>query len=334
MQGGRATVFFQISASSLLADFLATPMTASLMAISPWVPIFVGLSIQLLGTFLVMLLPETLHHHRASMAELKRTESKQSNSSAASSISSRLSTEEEDREGAWHAPLGHMARLVTNDWRVPALMATFLVHVYILSPVRQVMMQYASTRYHISFSRATLMVSLRAGLTCAMYLGVMPLAAYVLVSRWGYSGKKKDLHLMRGSAILASVGWCFVGVAPSVGFFIFAMTVLTLGSGFATLVRSFVTGLVGPQDVAKLFTLMSVLDTVGMMAASPLFAWIFKKGMGLGGVWLGLPFWCLGACNAVFAVLAFMMHTGEGGRDEVVVLEEEEEEEVDVVATV
>lgn len=57
----RASLFFLLTACGLIAELVATPLSALLMATDPWIPYFMysGLSL-LIGTIPLLLLPETL----------------------------------------------------------------------------------------------------------------------------------------------------------------------------------------------------------------------------------------------------------------------------------
>lgn len=103
-------------------------------------------------------------------------------------------------------------------------------------------------------------------------------------------GQRKDLYLARISALIVGIGWCLVSISPDVVTVIISLIVTTLGIGWPLLLRSFITSLVPAHHVARLFTLISIIDTVGLMIGAPFLALLFKKGMSLGGGWIGLPF--------------------------------------------
>jgi hypothetical protein len=64
----------------------------------------------------------------------------------------------------------------------------------------------------------------------------------------------------------------------------------TLGTGFTPAARSLVTTMVDPSHVGLLYTTISVLDTLGGLVAGPAVSFAFRKGLRLGGPWIGLPF--------------------------------------------
>jgi len=65
---------------------------------------------------------------------------------------------------------------------------------------------------------------------------------------------------------------------------------MSLGGGFAALVRSLLTSLVEPHHVGTLYNMIAVTEMVGFLFAGPLLSLSFRKGLELGGMWIGLPF--------------------------------------------
>lgn len=57
----RSTIFFILQATILCSDILAPPLSSILMTKNIWIPCILGILIQVSGTFLTMMLPETLH---------------------------------------------------------------------------------------------------------------------------------------------------------------------------------------------------------------------------------------------------------------------------------
>lgn len=294
----RASVYFTVSSAGLAMNFLIPPLAAVLMEINPWIPIFGGILFETIPIALMIWVPETLRHEKASVLELEPP------------------TAPTSRGSAWTEPLRDIWNMLREDWRVTGLTTIFLLHIYTLYSVTLLMLQYVSTRYSISFSQATFLVSLRSGFTMAIFLALMPWLSHILITKWDYSAKKKDLVLGRVSAIVACVGWLLVALAPNMPCFVVAIFVCTLGAGLFTFVRSFLTSIVSPDHVAKLFTFMSVLDTIGMMAVNPVFAWLFKVGLNVGGAGLGLPFLVLAVCYAACSGLLFYVRIKQDDRGE------------------
>ncbi|KAL1305068.1 hypothetical protein AAFC00_002005 [Neodothiora populina] len=296
----RATVFLQTHAATLAMSFVIPPLAASLMVIDPWIPLFSGLAALTFSIFLMYFIPETIHHHHASVSGTQQREP----------------PEAESTRSTWIAPLKAMGRLLLSDWRVSGLIATFTFQSYSTSWTTVLLLQYASTRYRMSLTRATFYVSLRAGFTVPICLALTPIVAKLLLSKFGYNAKQRDLVLAQALTVLTCFGWLLVALAPTIAMFVGSLLVLTLGCGYATFLRTVMTSLVAPSDVAKLYTVISVVDTVGMMGGSPLFAWLFKVGLNIGDGGAGLPFCCLGIFYAACAGLAFCVRIRKTDRGE------------------
>jgi hypothetical protein len=71
------------------------------------------------------------------------------------------------------------------------------------------------------------------------------------------------------------------------------------------------------QQVARLYSLISVVDTLGAMLGAPLLAGLFNRGLRLGGYGVGLPWYFLGGICAVFGVVLCVVGSekGEDGRE-------------------
>lgn len=56
----RANAYFKLSAASLFAEILASPLSGYLMTYSPWIPYLMSLAISIIGMLLTLAIPETL----------------------------------------------------------------------------------------------------------------------------------------------------------------------------------------------------------------------------------------------------------------------------------
>lgn len=92
------------------------------------------------------------------------------------------------------------------------------------------------------------------------------------------------------------------------------MGVTALGSGSFALIRSFLTPLVPGRNVAALYSVISIVDTLGSMLGAPLLAVLFNRGLKVGAP--GLPFVFLGAVCAGVAVLLCVVGVRKGEEEE------------------
>jgi len=101
-----------------------------------------------------------------------------------------------------------------------------------------------------------------------------------------------------------------------------AVGIYTLGSGFQAATKSLLGAMVDKSALGTVFTLLSLMDTVGALFAGPIDALIMKRALRMEGVWKGLPFMFALVCCAVSTfALAYVKPKSH------VVLEEAEDEE-------
>ena len=116
----------------------------------------------------------------------------------------------------------------------------------------------------------------------------------------GMSPLSKDLWLSRWSGIVLILANLAVAFSYSPALFGAGLVLLSGGSGLVPLLRSLLNAQVEPHHVGILNTLLGFLDTLGVMIGAPVFSESLKKGMELGGPWIGLPF-LAGAVISCFA---------------------------------
>lgn len=300
-----------MAAANLAESVFVPPLSAFLMTINPWIPNVLGLlSFVVAAAFMMLFVPETIDYcipqQRRPRASIKSTGLTEDIMLPLPDIAGESPPTTSSYASRWIMPVKGATSFLAHDWRVPALLFPFIANLY-LNSAFQILLQYASMRYHLTFSRATLLLATRAGFMVLTLLVLLPGATHIITKRLGLDGRRKDLYLARASALAMCAGWWLVASAPNVPMFIIAIFVAMLGSGFALLVRSFMTSLVEPHNVAKLYTLISVIDTLGLMLAGPLLAGLFNTGLELGGAGLGLPFWFTGGLFALIALLLFVV---------------------------
>jgi hypothetical protein len=300
----RVTIFFRVAAASVSAQFVAPLISAALMTWTPWIPMVTGALIMVLSIFTAYFLPETLKYNKSPQDE---TNSPLSSASSYVEADKELSTWQKVLDGA----LDSTAFLI-SDVRILLIMPAFFLHMLFIN--RDTLLQYISTRYAVSLSRATVLISIRSGLVMLLCLIILPAVNHLFRKRLGFGPRRSDLLLSRASTIAMAVGFLLIAFAPSIPLLITAMVVQTFGWGLTLFLRSLMTSLVESHHVARLNTAVGVFDTVGLMVGSPLLAFLFEKGVEVGGLWLGLPFL---VCAGAVAVIGVILGGISVGRDEV-----------------
>lgn len=155
-------------------------------------------------------------------------------------------------------------------------------------------------------------------------MAVLPAAGYILVSKWSLSGRAKDMWLARVSVFLLTLGAFVIGLADSPALMAVGLGAMALGSGYALLIRSLLASVVDKHQIGTLYTMIGVLETVGVLVAGPLLAASYRTGMDWEGAWVGLPYIMAGCLFASAALtmslvrLSRLEHskTAEGEGDE------------------
>lgn len=259
-----------------------------------------GVAIMAIPLLLVLYLPETLNYN-APATEY----------GIESSASSTISTKPEPLVRKMFQTIGSSLSFLGSDVRILFILPAFFLHMLILN--RDTLLQYISTRYGISIASATVLISVRSGLILFSLLLFLPAMSYLLRHRLQLSSQKSDLVLAQGSTIIMGLGFLMIALAPTIPLLMVAMTLNSFGWGLTLFLRSLMTSLVEEHHIARLNTLMGVVDTMGFMVGSPFLAWAFGEGLELGGWRTGLPFLiCAGALGVVVVFQAGIRIREEG----------------------
>lgn len=202
--------------------------------------------------------------------------------------------------------LKQASAFLLDDWRVPALILPFILQM-LVGTIGQLLLQYLSKRYGLTFSNATLLMTIRSGVIVLLLFVILPYLSTLIMQKFQLSGPRKDLYLVRVSLGFIVVGWMLVGLSPNIPVVAISLAISALGQGFALLLRSFLTSLVPAHHIARVYSIVSIVDTAGMMVGSPLLAGLFKRGLALGGAWIGLPFYFTALVGSMFLLLLLVI---------------------------
>ncbi len=302
--------------ASLLGTFVGPPIASKLMeAFSPWLPTLLTFAVIPIGVSMIAFIPETLplvkqrsHHHGES--------------------------DDEPQPSGFLFHLSHTFIRIKDSLAMlksPSLLlvlASYLVRVPENLATSQFFAQYISKRFGWSLAGAGYLLTIRGLVTMAVLLVILPWLSKLLMAGHQHdpgAATTKDLVLARYSTLVAVLG-ALLMAAPDINVAIAGLTTQTLAAGLGPLCRSLAAAyLVEAGDTSKLYTLISIVETVGMMYAGPALAWSFAVGMRLKGVWLGLPYFGLaGAFVLCLVALMFVKvpvageiaHAGDGDSEE------------------
>ncbi|KAK5017631.1 hypothetical protein LTR16_002355 [Cryomyces antarcticus] len=185
-------------------------------------------------------------------------------------------------------------------------MTMFLGHIPLL-------LQHISKRYDWTISQATYLISLRAGMNALVFFHLLPSISSLLQKCCRFTGQQKDLYLACLSAALIALGFSGLALAPTATLAAVGLVLTSLGSSAMFMIRSSMTSLVESHHVARLYTVVSVVDTLGLMEGGPLAAGLFRAGLRVGGAWVGLLFAVLAGLFAGAALLLCFVRIRKGG---------------------
>ncbi|KAH8668752.1 major facilitator superfamily domain-containing protein [Xylariales sp. PMI_506] len=328
----RSTWFFFFSLSAQAAGFIGAPLGAKLMELwSPWVPLTIVLMLGPINALLMVFMPETLR--------LPKTVPP--NMDDAADVTLNGSLHRTGGDGWWpemKTRLRSQLRTLRDSLSIfrsrPMLLGlvTFVSRAPIDGASMGVFIQYYSKRFHRSLAEAGYVLAIRGVLIIVVMGVLLPLLTKLLsrplrrqrqrqrrdsststsdsstaASTSSWSPYARDLLLARGSAVCLTVGLVLVAAAPTRELLFAGLAVFTLSSGMGPLCRSLVANFVEPSRTTRVFTLISILESVCALPVGPILAWAFSVGMRAGGALYGLPFLFLALLGLASTVCLFLM---------------------------
>ncbi|KIW01116.1 uncharacterized protein PV09_07404 [Verruconis gallopava] len=289
----RASRFFQISGSANVTKVVVPLISAELMKVSPWLPMLLGLALLLLAVPQALILPETKDYLTEAVPTTSGSVSETSSTCCSSSLASWSQIKRAGED---------VVAFLAADTRLLLLVPAFLMHMLVMN--KDITLQYISTRYSLTLADATFILTLRSGLVLSLMLVLYPALSHFLRIRLGMHSQRIDLLMARCCVVSAGFGFFMIAFAYSLPMLLSSMVVNTLGSGLHLYLRSVATSLVELHQMARLMTFMSWIDTIGLMIASPFIAWLFERGIEVGGLLTGLPFLF---CSAMYTIIAILI---------------------------
>ncbi|KAH0437126.1 major facilitator superfamily transporter [Colletotrichum camelliae] len=219
--------------------------------------------------------------------------------------------------------LSHHLREISSLFKMPSLVILTLA-MLALFPITlsifQFMIIFASRRYQIPTSQ-TGFLSFFYGFSVAIVItAVLPNVSKFLISARApkvlrfTNSNKRDLFLARASSAMLLLGSLCMAVSPTLSIFTGGLALLSLASGWGSYARSLCALYVDSAHRTQLYSIMSLVETAGMIFAQPVLAGLFSFGMELGGFWIGLPYLgCACFCVAALGLLLLVRLPALGG---------------------
>lgn len=155
--------------------------------------------------------------------------------------------------------------------------------------------------------QASFLVTLRGVVMVATSLLLVPALSSMLTRRFHLEAVVKDLLLVKGSCVLAVVGFFLTFIVPTPAVLMLGVVVVTLSTPFTVATVSLSASFVSPGQVATLYSAVSLATSFSFIIVGPIFACVFKLGMRLGLAWSGLPFGLASVLSALVLIpIAFI----------------------------
>lgn len=320
----RAAAFLQLGAINYSAGLFMPPLAALLMTQNPWIPYLLGTVLFVIAIGVFLLVPETKGFPEAGAAEHSLPPPSPQQQDPVSQVETPAISDDEAEEAdqiwANKHPILHELRSIVqflsflfHDWRVPLLLLPFTTHILVAS-INPLLLQYLSKRYALRTAQATLLTTVRTGaITLTMAFLLPALSRFLAQRRQGrLSSAYKDLYLARASELLFCLGWLGVALAQSWPLAAAALVVAAAGQGGILMARSVLTAWIPPARIARVYSLIGLIDTAGALVGFPLLAALFRRGLEGGGAWVGLPFFFISCMSAGYVVIYFVVPPERG----------------------
>ncbi|EHK50585.1 hypothetical protein TRIATDRAFT_279898 [Trichoderma atroviride IMI 206040] len=288
----RTTTFFGIGVSWLAAELFIFPLATKLMHTSIWIPVFVGISLYIPTIAIALFLPETLH--------MKALLDDVAPDLAEAALANQEERDENDNRPWWTRwrrsfteglPRFREATVSVfwGNQQVTLLLLTLLI-TSVGKGAEIMLLQFVNWRFGWDWLKTANLVTVKAAISVALLLLLLPAANYFLTIKREILPKKRDLLFARISCILLAVGSLVVGLAPTSSLMLVGLIFLCFGFPFGLILRGLLSELVDGQHYGLLFGSVALMENLGGALGRPLMELCFKRGANFGGVWTGLPF--------------------------------------------
>ena len=315
-----ASTFFRLGAANMLCFTVGPPIAAAIMKKDPWIALTLGLCLQALAIPISLLMPETLGAKRPGEEKAAPESSSSSSSSTPSDSHFQKGSYLKKSKSIFSAIKANSA-FITKDWRIVFLASTYPIRMT-MGALDGTLLQYVPQRYHWTMADATNLQAVQSGVAMVVLLLLLPAFSSYLLNKVGYTPTKKDILLTRLGFIAYAAGLVITGFAPSIFVFVIGIMVATLASGCGSAIRALLTSWVLPNEVARLYPALGIIETIGSMAGGPAISALYNAGLkasssGKGDIFLGLPWLIVGSILTALAVVTWMLRfdRGEGRSD-------------------
>ena len=248
------------------------------------------------GIPLLCLLPETVHLRPV----------RNSDDADNSNESVNIETQTKGHVQSLICNLCRSTSFLTKDISILLLLSTFFLSILGRSQINLLLL-YVSKRYQLPLSTASFAHSFFAAMNIVVLFLILPATSRYLLTRLHFSPSTKDLSMAQVSITFLTLGSFVLGLSPSFAIMLVGLAAYSLGSGFNACCLSLVTSFIDPRYIARLYSIVLLVSTVGAFVGSPLLAGLFNAGLKIGPGWTGLPFLASGLLHVFVLVAVFFV---------------------------
>lgn len=293
-----------------ITTLIAPPLSAIFMRISIWLPFEAAIGALALTYVLILVMPES------SKLALPDDESDTSNHSSSldhfsddhqpllasnSDLLPPTHSPPPPKPSTWYTEILHLLHIPT---------LRFCFTVFFIAPVALIakafVYQHASESFGWEMSTTTwLRVSQAVGASLVTLIALPILNTFL--HRRGLQAQQLDLGILRGSLLIAAIGFAVLWQARVSWMLVLALFICGLSEALQPANQGLATSLIGREYNARLFTTVAVLETVGKLAGGPLQSVLFSFGRREGHGSLGVNFLASSVIFGGLFVLALVM---------------------------
>ncbi|KAL6825282.1 major facilitator superfamily domain-containing protein [Trichoderma camerunense] len=298
----RTSVFYKVYAMNLIISVAVNPLAGWLLSVDPWLAMWIGNGILVVGMLSSAFIPETLKLRQAADNKRRGQDTPPPVEDESEPSTRKIPAARDLARRAWFSvknDVSHVWHFIFASKSVVLLLLAYGPFYLIKLALVLDILQYMTRRFNWEWSTATYINTISSLTAVFTLLVVLPVASNILTTYFHYNAIRRDLLLARISIVVFIIGSTLTAVAGVPWLFICSMVITNLGMGIGTLCRALLNAVVEPHTIATLNTTMSTMETLMGFIGSPVMGWLLSRGMELGGFWMGLPYLAttlLGVC--------------------------------------
>lgn len=316
----RASYFGYMSSITYVVNLLGPALASASMTLLLWLPFWIGITLLGFAIPIISMLPD------------QNTAKDQRDEQSQPLLSSPLLKAQDSRPTILRSVMNrfHALRvaLASHPWNFSLLLACFFL-ASLASSDTKLLVQYISKRYQWTFASAGYLLSGKAVVNFVLLTVVVPQvlrSAMVAGGSNGVPSVNSDCINVRCAKLCFGVsilGAAAIAVSTAIWLLLPALLVYALGSALPiftlSLLKSPAICSPGADDIeddgrdssspgadsqTHIFSIVMLVKTLGSLLGAPLMAFLWVRGIGLGGAALGMPYFVSAGCYAA-AIFVF-----------------------------